>query len=441
MGLKQGCPLSPMLFNLYIDDIDEIFDSSCSPVEFQNENLNHFLYADDLVLLSVSKEGLQNCLNRVQQFAKNKRLTVSVKKSKTMVFNQAGKMIHNPFIIDDKPLEQVQSFCYLGFDVKCSGTVKHAMNVLCDKAKKALRPLLSAYVKFNIPVRTSINLFHAFVSPILLYNTENWVTLTDNKIQNFSEKRLIEAISDSRVDTMHRKLLKFLLGVSKSCPNFSMYGETGEIPISFKSYRLALNFWHRLLNLPDDTLAKKALIENVRLGTNWILTIEKLIDCFNLADKIGKHENFKRQSKIEIDRVYVNYWNTELRNPDLSRLNLYKEIKGEFKMEHYLQTTNVEHRRAIAKIRCSDHTLEVEKGRHKNIPRSERKCKLCTLDEIETEEHFLIRCTKYNFLKTKYEIENYKTVSEIFNGIDSECLGNYLIEAFKLRENSINLNN
>ena len=124
-----------------------------------------------------------------------------------MTFNQAGKMLHNPFFLDDKVLEQVQSFCYLGFDVKCSGTVKHAMNVLRDKENKALRPLLCAIARFNIPVRTSIRLFHTFISPILLYNAENWVTLlTDKKLQNFSNSIIFDEISNSKIDVTHRKL-------------------------------------------------------------------------------------------------------------------------------------------------------------------------------------------------------------------------------------------
>ena len=44
-----------------------------------------------------------------------------------------------------------------------------------------------------------------------------------------------------------------------------------------------------------------------------------------------------------------------------SRLSFYKEIKGELKMKTYLQTTNLEHRKYIAKIRCSDQSLEIEK--------------------------------------------------------------------------------
>ena len=135
-----------------------------------------------------------------------------------------------------------------------------------------------------------------------------------------------------------------------------------------------------------------------------------------------------------MDRGYSNHWITELRKPDLSRLSFYIEIKGEFKMETYLQTTNPEHRKYITKIRCSDHSLQIEKGRHRNIPRTERKCKLCSTDEIETEKHFLLKCNKYELLKNNYNIAEYNTISEFFNDMDKTNLGSYLIEPFKLRE-------
>ena len=235
LGLKQGCPLSPMLFNIYIDDIKEVFDESCCPIYFQNEKIYHFLYADDLVLISESSEGLQKSLDKVYQFSKRKHLTISVKKSKSMVFNQAGRVIKNHFNLNNEILQQVQSFCYLGFDVKSSGIVKHAMNILCDKANKALRPLLCAIARFKIPTKTSLRLFHTFISPILLYNAENWEILSDKGIKNFSSNTIFDNTSESKIDVAHRKLLKFILGVSKSSPSLAIYGDTGEVPISLKS--------------------------------------------------------------------------------------------------------------------------------------------------------------------------------------------------------------
>ena len=64
-GVRQDCILSPLLFNLYINDLPFSFQHTLSdPFVLQNgEKLNSLLYADDLIILSRSKTGLQNCLN------------------------------------------------------------------------------------------------------------------------------------------------------------------------------------------------------------------------------------------------------------------------------------------------------------------------------------------------------------------------------------------
>ena len=160
LGLKQGCPLSPILFNVYIDDLKNIFDDSCEPIDLQGNQINHFLYADDLVLLSTSGSGLQNCLTRLQNFSKAKHLTINTEKTKTMIFNYSGKLLKQDFFIDNKRLELVHTFCYLGFDVKTSGVVSAAINTLYEKANKAMKTLLGAISRFDLPIKTSIKLFH-----------------------------------------------------------------------------------------------------------------------------------------------------------------------------------------------------------------------------------------------------------------------------------------
>ena len=420
--------------------LSEIFDDTCDPVVIQNTEINHFLYADDLVLLSESKNGLQRSIDKVSNFAKAKRLTISTKKSKTMVFNLSGKFLRDIFVLDGNTLEPVQSFCYLGIDIKCSGTMKHAMNVLNDKGGKALRPLLHTMARFNIPVKTSIKLFNTFISPILLYNTENLTCLSDKELTKFDHNFIFSNIASSKIDVTHRKFLKFVMGVSKSCPNVSIYGETGEIPLSLKSYRLTLNFWYRITNLPDTSLVKQALLENIHLRTNWIRTIEVLVNTLELTDKIGNHSKFMGAAKSAVDKGYQKWWKTVLQDSEQSRLSFYKKVKSEFEMENYLNITNFQQRRHISKLRCSDHGLEIEKGRHKNTPRNERLCKLCKSGQIEDEEHFLLDCSLYSTLRLKYNFEHINEVTDFFTGDTLNTLGKYLKEAFEVRDTIVKIN-
>ena len=68
IGLKQGCGISPLLFNLFIDKITTIFDKTCDPVTLGGEDLSCLLWADDLVLMSLSPVGLQKAIDKTFSF-------------------------------------------------------------------------------------------------------------------------------------------------------------------------------------------------------------------------------------------------------------------------------------------------------------------------------------------------------------------------------------
>ena len=376
LGLKQGCPLSPMLFNLYIDDIIDTFDEKCEPIIFQGKPLNHFLYADDLVLLSYSEKGLQTCLDRLKDFAGKKHLTVSIDKSKTIVFNKTGKLIKCIFKVGGEELEPVQNFCYLGYEISASGTNSTSINYLYDKAAKAMQPIFRTAARFNIPAKTLIKLFNAYVSPIMLYNVENWGELKNCRLQNFKKESFWTDVMEAKASILQRKFLKYILGVTKSCPNLAVMGDTGELPLLLKGYRLMLQFWHRVTNLSDETLAKKALLENVHLRTNWIKTIEKLINIFHLSDSIQSTSKLCNKTKEAIRTNFTEHWKNTINTN--GRLGFYTKHKLTFEFEDYLNISSFDKRKAIAKFRCSDHDLEIERGRHKRIPREARLCcKLC----------------------------------------------------------------
>ena len=64
--------------------------------------------------------------------------------------------------------------------------------------------------------------------------------VTDKDLRENNSEFIFNNISVSKTDVTHRKLLKFLMGVSKSTPNLAIYGDTGETPLSLKGYRLTL---------------------------------------------------------------------------------------------------------------------------------------------------------------------------------------------------------
>ena len=118
----------------------------------------------------------------------------------------------------------------------------------------------------------------------------------------------------------------------------------------------------------------------------------------------------------------------------MGRMLFYKSIKNKLEFETYLDIPSFEGRKAIAKVRCSDHSLQIEKGRHKKTPRENRICNFCPLKVVETEEHFLTTCTFYYRYKPKYELQTMDNAKDLINNTDPTVLGKYLAEVFSERK-------
>ena len=298
MGLKQGGVLSPLLFNLYIDDIKNIFDETCDPVKALKDPLSHLLFADDLVLISTSQQGLNNCLEKLSQYCTTWQIDLNLKKSKVIIFNPTGRILNGyNFNFQGKPLEIVKTYCYLGIDIACSGSFRIGRLNLMGKARKAMSPLLSIISDFKMSCKNSLKLFHSFIRPIALYNSENLAHLTHHQIRANEERKttLLAYLTKSEVNTTHQKFLKFILGVKRNCSNMATLGELGEFPLHMYGLISLLSFWHRISLMQDDTLVKQAFNFVTNEGSNsseWLATVEFLVKALNLE------ENFANPSGI-----------------------------------------------------------------------------------------------------------------------------------------------
>jgi hypothetical protein len=115
-----------------LNELGKCFDDKDKsyPLDLGNHKINHLLFADDLLLLSENKEGLQHCLNKLNSYCITWRLQINLKKTKIMIFSKGKKdySIYH-FFQNNSQIEIVERYKYLGIVFYFNGNLRHAQMI------------------------------------------------------------------------------------------------------------------------------------------------------------------------------------------------------------------------------------------------------------------------------------------------------------------------
>lgn len=393
IGVKQGENMSPFLFSIFLNDLEEFFtdndvENLSEITTLCQENIGMFvkifviLYADDTVILSESHEGLQEALSVFEQYCTNWKLKVNTNKTKVVIFSKRKCKTKFCFKIYNKEIDILDSYSYLGIIFNYNGTFCTARKKLLDQAQKALYGLFTKIQNITIPIDLQLKLFDALVAPILLYSSEVW---------GFEQK--------SNIEKMHLQFCKRILKIRNTTPNFMVYGELGRFPLEILIKQKMVLYWNTLLcdNKKLSSIMYKLMFTLYRVFPHkfkWVSYVKSIFDELGLSyiwnDQLYISKNtLKLVLKQKLVDQFTQHWFSQIDSS--SRGGFYSKFKNEFKLESYLLKLNCSERSFITKLRCSNLKLPIETGRWEGIERERRICHLCR-QGIGNEFHYLFLC-------------------------------------------------
>ena len=167
-GTKQGGILSPNFFKLYSHDLIRLLKQcgyGCYVIQICIVCL---FFADDIVLLSPSRYGLQKLLDICASYCKKFCLDFNVKKSKVMVVGALQNDITvSPLLLNNEPMGFVNQYKYLGMDICAGKSLSFLAENTIRSFHRAANAILYSPVKPN--ERVLMKLLYTNCVPIVTY--------------------------------------------------------------------------------------------------------------------------------------------------------------------------------------------------------------------------------------------------------------------------------
>ena len=366
MGVPQGSPISPLLFNIYLSEMKRVF----------KDNVSQF--ADDMVLWVTGKDmrkmetKINNKLEKIREFLENRNLLLSPEKCVAVLFCKGPIPKDRPkVIIGGEEIRFENKAKYLGIVMDKGLTWKHHIELISKKNMRTIRRLKRIYTKYKLPQDVCINLYKSLIRPSIEYGAEVWGDTSACHLR--------------KLESLEQRGLTAALGVNRLARRSVVNLESGVLPLKLRIKRKLIKAFQKneeikIMDWSDYRNRKK------RKVTRYIDTKER---CLKEIKRMGidiKEIRFMTDKKL--DKLMLDQWRLEV---EATRKTGDNFIVPRCKLKYRYFTRNrtiqrVWHQARMGVVNTNAFLYKIKKA-------DTNKCQYD--DEWESFEHILFDCTGY----------------------------------------------
>ena len=261
----------------------------------------------------------------------------------------------------------------------------------------------------NISVRSLFHLYDHTIKSILTYGSEASFTFNLRKKEGELRGNFEDFECKGEPERIHKKMMRYTLGLNNKSTIDAMYAEVGRYPIYSEIVTRLLKYEQRLDQAEEDTLVKKAYRESKALHQEgktitWMTQTNHIKRILGMNPSNIASKGMCAEADQTMKSRFRENWKKRLMSDKSkkqtgevpgNKLRTFRKFKSIYKFEPYLEISTFTARKNLCRFRLSAHSLRIETGRHKNTQLKDRLCTKCNLQQIEDEEHALIRCPFY----------------------------------------------